>query len=548
MTQNISNTNTKNNLEFNDKIAVFFSKYWYLVLLVLFFSISYITYISLFTADLGRHIINGREILSGNTKLLSINYFSFTQTEYPFTNHHWLFGVITAVTEKIAGFSGLTILNMLLNTIAFSLILIFTTKKYQQPYITFLVGLFVLPLFTYRTEVRPESFSLFFFALFFAVFSYFSTKKFQTKTTLKKILLILPILVAQVLWTNIHLFFIFGPLISGYYLFETLLTKNKKQIPFWITLTLLLFVSTLGNPSFITGALAPFNIFNNYAYRVAENQSSIFMFNYGINQNYYGYVIALSFASFLFSIFITLKKQSLLNLSKLFLLTIFLILGNKINRMSSFLGLIILLTTIPFITQFLKYTSLKKMLTKIFNQFDENVRLLLFSSFGIFIILGIFLSGIFLPNITSFGTGLSPQGNKAAEFFKQNGLTGPVFNNYDIGGYLVYHLFPQEMMFIDNRPEAYSSDFIENEYLQSLKSEERWQEISQKYNINAIFFYRHDQIDGAQEFLFHRVVDENWIPIYVDHMALIFVKNTEKNSEVIEKFKLPNELFGYNNL
>jgi len=83
--------------------------------------------------------------------------------------------------------------------------------------------------------------------------------------------------------------------------------------------------------------------------------------------------------------------------------------------------------------------------------------------------------------------------------------------------------------------------------LASLIDEKVWQQISEKYNINVIFFYRHDQIDGAQQFLYQRVQDPDWVPVYVDGFVLILVKNDDQNKEIIEKFKLPQEMFVMNN-
>jgi hypothetical protein len=58
-----------------------------------------------------------------------------------------------------------------------------------------------------------------------------------------------------------------------------------------------------------------------------------------------------------------------------------------------------------------------------------------------------------------FGLGLIDC-NKSAEFIKGNKVEGPYFNNYDIGGYFIFHLFPTYKPFVDNRPEAYSVDFF----------------------------------------------------------------------------------------
>ena len=56
--------------------------------------------------------------------------------------------------------------------------------------------------------------------------------------------------------------------------------------------------------------------------------------------------------------------------------------------------------------------------------------------------------------------GLAPGVNDSAQFFKQNRLSGPIFNNYDIGGYLIFHLSPSYKLFVDNRAEAFPKYFL----------------------------------------------------------------------------------------
>ena len=120
---------------------------------------------------------------------------------------------------------------------------------------------------------------------------------------------------------------------------------------------------------------------------------------------------------------------------------------------------------------------------------------------------------------------------------------GPIFNDYDIGGYLLFHLFPKEKVFIDNRPEVYPADFFEKTYIPMQEDETIWEENQQKYGFNAIFFSINDATPWAQKFLIERVKDNEWAPVFVDNYAIIFVKRTEANKGIIEKFEIPKEKF-----
>ena len=70
--------------------------------------------INLTAVDIGRHIKNGELILSGQYQVLYKNFYSFTYPDYPFINHHWLFGVISYILLRMSGFEGLTVFYILL--------------------------------------------------------------------------------------------------------------------------------------------------------------------------------------------------------------------------------------------------------------------------------------------------------------------------------------------------------------------------------------------------------------------------------------------------
>jgi len=150
-------------------------------------------------------------------------------------------------------------------------------------------------------------------------------------------------------------------------------------------------------------------------------------------------------------------------------------------------------------------------------------------------------SGLFTPNISQLGTGLIPNQLASTKFFNQH-LSGPVFNNYDIGGFLIFGLYPRTQVYVDNRPEAYPIDFLTNYSLAQEKSEV-WQALDDKEQFQSIFFFRHDQTTWAQPFLIDRIQDPNWIPVFVDDQVLILAKKNEQNKEVINEFALPENIF-----
>src|SRR3990167_3109844 len=82
------------------KILLFFA-------LLFFFVLSFSQKINLTTADLGRHIKNGQFFFERHQPI-STNFYSYTQTDYPAVNHHWLTGVIFFLTHRWWGFEGVS--------------------------------------------------------------------------------------------------------------------------------------------------------------------------------------------------------------------------------------------------------------------------------------------------------------------------------------------------------------------------------------------------------------------------------------------------------
>ncbi|PSR01418.1 MAG: hypothetical protein BRD50_08870 [Bacteroidetes bacterium SW_11_45_7] len=75
------------------------------------------------------------------------------------------------------------------------------------------------------------------------------------------------------------------------------------------------------------------------------------------------------------------------------------------------------------------------------------------------------------------------------------------------------------------------------------KNDQAWQRANKEFNFQTIFFYRHDATPYAQPFLIRRVQDPGWVPVYVDDYSIILLKDNERNQALIERFRLPKDMF-----
>jgi len=68
---------------------------------------------------------------------------------------------------------------------------------------------------------------------------------------------------------------------------------------------------------------------------------------------------------------------------------------------------------------------------------------------------------IALIQANQFGYGIDDRGPRRLRFLDRLAARGPLFNNYDIGGYLLYRGYPRRAMFVDGRNVDYGFDFLE---------------------------------------------------------------------------------------
>ncbi|MDD5547637.1 MAG: hypothetical protein PHN74_01915 [Candidatus Pacebacteria bacterium] len=502
------------------------------ICLLIFYGLFLTHKINLVTADLGRHLKNGEMIMGGEFPVLKTNFYSFSQPEFSTTNHHWLSGALFFITYKISGFAGLSAFFTFISFITFLLFFLIARKKAGIG-VAGLISLLIIPLLASRTEIRPEALSYLLAGIFLYILWGVRDKIISSRW-----LFTLPAL--QIFWVNFHIYFFMGILLIGIFWLESLINKElKKELFKRFSLILVLSgIACLINPFGIYGALAPLTIFQDYGYKLVENQSVPFMINYtGQFGGYLLFIIVsvLAVASFIWAF---IKKRSSFLIVNFLLMIIFGGMAWFAIRNIALFGLFVL----PVLAANISYIFGKQIQ-------DYNFPLKISSLAAIAVIFIAAVSGQWQRSFSywnEFGLGLESGNSRAAEFFKKEEIKGPIFNNYDIGGYLIYHLFPKERVFVDNRPEAYSSDFFQETLIPMQNNNDIWLKKDKEYNFNSIFFSYRDLTPWGQNFLNLRVNDRSWAPVFADEQVIIFVKRNAENKNIIDKYEIPREAFSTN--
>ena len=117
----------------------------------------------------------------------------------------------------------------------------------------------------------------------------------------------------------------------------------------------------------------------------------------------------------------------------------------------------------------------------------------------------------------------------ASEFLVGERITGNMFNNGEFGDYLIYRSYPQYKVFFDGRSDMYGAAMMK-EYVKVTNFEPGWEAILDKYQVSWILF------DSQSNFTRFLAKDSNWVLIYSDQVASIFVKKVPQHQDLIAKY------------
>jgi tetratricopeptide (TPR) repeat protein len=504
--------------------------------------------IELSVVDLGRHLENGRLVFS-QPDLLFKNFYSYTEPDHTFINHHWLSGVILYAVYLLGGFNLLSIFNILLALAVFFTFFKLANKR-AGFYLPALISLPVILLFSERVEIRPEIFSYLFLALTWLIWE---TEKISTK---RKLLILVPLFI---LWANIHIYFFLGLALIAFKLAEKFLWQvfdgsnvslKLKLKNAWFKIKkdflnlLLLAVACFLTPNTWRGFFYPLNILQGYGYQVAENKSIFFLKNLMLNYNFNIFKLLLVLLAIgLVANWFFHQKPRWFDLFFGIFISVLALFASRNLALFGFVALVLISTSFKRPLDFLW-----SRLNANYQGASEKIKKYLPILPGTLIIcLVIFLSSDYQGRNNflkgNFGLGLNIGETDSFQFFKNSGLTGPIFNNYDAGSALIFGLQGQEQVFVDNRPEAYDAQFFTDIYLPMQNDKEEWEKVWAQYQFKTVYFAYTDQTPWGKTFLTRILADTDWSLIYFDRYYVVLARKSEVSADVLNKYTLDSWTF-----
>ncbi len=498
--------------------------------------------------DIWLHLRTGQYIAEHHA-VPHADILSCTIASKPWTNHEWLFQLIVYFIHRAAGFDGLLTMQSVL-VCATLLLLFLMTYRRDRLFLGVYVLLLVMFIYQGRFTLRPDLFSLFFFAIYMSILAFHLDKRKS----------IIAIALIQVLWVNIHGYFFFGPLLV---LIAIIAETIKRFVPLpyqWGKIGRLtdaeyqnlglMFIVVLGacliNPYFIQGATYPLQvlfhstsdtkIFFQYITELQPPFTHNFMAE--LNENvHYKLMILISALMFLFN-------RRNIDISVFFVWLIFLLFSLVAIRNMVFFAcaayLVIMINSMTI--------SIKDILPLRFDskKFEDITSILAKIALIVWIIncatdfasRGYYDYDTYSTKSEIGGMSKRCYPNKAVDFMIAQGIRGNIFNDFNSGAYLVGRMHPQVKVFIDGRTEVYGGKFFQYYKKIWLDGDKKTlNDAIERYHLTAAF------LNGAKQSIVPRTIKifydlKDWKLVYFDEDGMIFLKKTPQNQSIIDRFAI----------
>lgn len=471
--------------------------------------------------DTGYHIRAGEWILD-NLAIPRHDIFSLHNPPLSWTAHEWLSEVIMALIHHVSGLTGTVVFFSFILAFVFYLLFRIVRNAGGNILITVLVTLLAVAASKIHWLARPHVFSLLLFLVWYRILDVYRHGD-------KNRLYLLPPM--MLLWVNLHGGYLAGFVLLGVFMLSELpdcFSKAKEmRVParrrmqnFLIVLGVCLPVSCI-NPYGYHILLFPFNLVTN---KMLMNNVSEFLSPNFHEPSPFKYIILSLIAV------IALSKERL-RLAELLLLLVFLNMSLYSVRYIPLFAIV----SAPIIVRLAEtlFRNSDNRLSSLFAEKSDNIAEIDASSGGV---LWAVVACVVVAWCTASGTvryGFEPESKPVAalQFIEKANLQGNMFNNDEFGDYVIYAAWPRYKVYYDGRIDMYGTSMLK-EYMKVINFEDGWENILEKHRVNWIFFNADSRLS---RFLRER---KDWVLIYKDKVACIFIKNAPQNRNVINKYEI----------
>lgn len=427
------------------------------------------------------HLMTGKYIVEHHS-LPYVDVFSYTMAGQPWHLHEWLFEVLVYYIYILTGENGVVLWTSGLGVLAFYIAFNAGILNKKGNYRAILFALLLFIFYEVFITPRPQIITFLCYAIFlFVIFD------FKYRNTLRFSIVLPPLMVV---WVNSHGAYILGIAFLCLFIFCEYLSRWMSKEDTWCDhklhrltiITVMTLLASSINPYFIKHWMFPFTLMNSQAMSFILEWRSLSFTDFF--ERAYLFFIALFIVHYIY-----LKKRP--DLTEL-------VLPGSVIILSFFAARHIplaILTMLPFAlaTSGRGYELKTRLPTNIESFFKDRLSRSHDIGKNEYLINGALLFIVVLSLMMIFPMlreqKLEKRNShlpvKAVDFILKNEISGPFFNTYHYGGYLIYRLYPQQRVFIDIRADMYGDEFM-RDYISIYFGQEGWERIFDKYNFAYI--------------------------------------------------------------
>jgi hypothetical protein len=455
--------------------------------------------------DLGRHITIGNYILDTG-RIPTTDIFSHTMYGERLVPHEWVAQVLFALAHRAMGLSGDVLLAALLGSLTILIVYEELIKRGTLRLVALFISALVAVVSSVHWLARPHMFTFFFVALWAYWLEHFY------KSENKKIWLF-PLL--MLIWVNTHGAFIAGFVILATYLadwlWESLQGRGTKAMGLQLLLIgCLSFAITFINPS-------GWHLWETSVGYVSND----FMTSHTVEylspdfheRDVWPFMFMIAFALF------ALMQDRKVQVREALLLAGWTVMSLYSVRNLPLFAVIAAPTYAALIQDWvekllnwLKPASDSRESVNTLRGYVWVVAAILF--FGLVLWRGLPIDqkgtgNIFLPDKMPV---------QAVDWLEQNPQDGKMFNQFVWGGYILYRMWPDEVVFIDGQTDFYGEALM-REYIEVITLTDGWEKILERHDVSWMLIPRNEML---AQYLY--TVDD-WTVIYEDDTSVIFRRN-----------------------
>ena len=466
--------------------------------------------------DIWFHLTEGRTIIEEGRFPYTdeYSYTAFGEPSYP---NSWGFTALSYVAERAVGLRGLNAIKALAVAALFA---VYAAYAYWRRSLSWLwLTYSAVVFFTIRESLslRPHTFAYVLLAIVLILLEEYRRRRDAR--------LLLPLVVVQFIWVNIHASFLWGITLTvftlaGIWMQEKRLTKVDIWLGVGVAAVSLLHV--FYGYTFIVRLIQEF--FTPGAYQVpvrellAPGIVDVLTLRAGVLIIGIGIVFRLA-----------LKKRHYAVMASLIFFTI---LAARSIRFASDLAIFLVFATA------LYAPVVEDMVRKRYSWYTKSFAR--GAAIAICVLL-VFAARVMPPRIGNIGLTPFTYPIAAVDFIKQHRLleesSGNLYNTYNFGGYLMWAL-PEHPVFIDGRLRPYHNGTFQR-YWDNFSGAESWQETVERYSVTvALMTLPHQQQGVLYNSSAAMFLPDTWALIYMDDVAAVYARRTPELADAIATYEL----------